>query len=122
MIIDMTKESEDNQGIRLTALAIVICFSVFLSIIFVTGKFSKPQRLSVNSLEDRINPNAAPAASLVRLPGIGRAKADAIISYRKKAFSSGEDKKAFKDAADLDKISGIGPKTVENIREFLKFE
>ena len=117
----MTRDHQDHCSIRLTSLVVVICFNVFLSIFFVMGKFSKPQVLSF-SLEDRINPNAATSASLVRLPGIGRAKAEAIVLYRKNISSAGRDAKVFKDAADLDNVSGIGPKTTKGMRKFLKFE
>jgi competence protein ComEA len=92
-----------------------------LSIFFAIGKFSKPQVLSF-SLEDRINPNVAPAASLVRLHGIGIVKARQIELYRQQVSSFGTDTKAFKNVTDLDKVSGIGPKTVQNMRNFLKFE
>ena len=70
-------------------------------------------------LLDTINPNTASAASLVRLPGIGPARAAAIIEYRK---NFGKDTPAFACPADLDKISGIGPKTIEKMEPWLSFE
>jgi competence protein ComEA len=66
-------------------------------------------------LDDKINPNADTAVSIARLPSLGAAKAKAIIEYRQSGV-------IFNDAADLDKVKGIGPKTVENIRPYLKFE
>jgi competence ComEA-like helix-hairpin-helix protein len=118
----MIKESEDNQQVRIIALIIVICFSMLLSVFFVKGRFSASQQNSINSLEDRINPNTAPAASLVRLPGIGRAKAEAIEKYKHQVSVADSDSSPFNDAANLDKISGIGPKQVEKMKEFLKFD
>lgn len=122
MIVNISKDYEDYRSIRLISLVIVICFNLFLSVFFAIGKFSKSPQIFPLCLENRVNLNVAPLASLVRLPGIGRSKADAIISYRQKAFSSGQNAKVFKDAADLDNVSGIGPKTVENIQKLLKFE
>jgi competence ComEA-like helix-hairpin-helix protein len=121
----MIRDRQDNQGIRLTSLVIVIFLGLLLSVFFAAGKFS-PQRPAYGglqvSLADGINPNTASVASLVRLPGIGRVKAEAIVVYRQNFSASGKNARAFKDASDLDKVSGIGPKTVEDTKRFLKFE
>jgi competence ComEA-like helix-hairpin-helix protein len=66
-------------------------------------------------LDDKINPNVDTAVSIARLPSLGTAKAKAIIEYRQSGA-------VFNDAADLDNVKGIGPKTVENLRPYLKFE
>jgi len=76
------------------------------------------QAVQLNLL-DTINPNIASPASLVRLPGIGPAKAYAIIEYRKN-FAGGA--AAFACPHDLANISGIGPKTVEKMQPWLTFE
>ena len=120
----MIKDRRDNQGIRLASLAILIFLGLLLSIFFAAGKFHKQQPAADGSkirLADGINPNTAAVASLVRLPGIGRVKADAIVSYRQKFSAAGEDAKAFKDDNDLDNVSGIGAKTVESIKGLLEF-
>ena len=70
-------------------------------------------------IESRVNPNTAGAGSLVRLPGIGPARAEAIIKYRD-TFAEGQ--VAFTCVADLQNIKGIGPKTAESIGEWLVFE
>jgi len=58
----------------------------------------------------RINLNTATAAELEKLPGIGPARAEAIRRDREK---NGQ----FRRVEDLSRISGIGPKTVETLRE-----
>ncbi|ARK29299.1 helix-hairpin-helix domain-containing protein [Halalkalibacter krulwichiae] len=58
--------------------------------------------------------NRAEAGQLQQLPGIGPAKAAAIISYR-------EEHGAFKDINDLLNISGIGPKSIEKLEEAISF-
>ena len=52
---------------------------------------------------------------MVRLLGIGPGKAEAIVEYR----SGGG---GFERCSDLQKVSGIGPGTVENIRPWVCFE
>ncbi|MFT8362071.1 MAG: helix-hairpin-helix domain-containing protein [Sporolactobacillus sp.] len=56
-----------------------------------------------------ININEADAAGLQNLPGIGPAKAQAIIQYR---TAHGP----FKTVDDLNNVSGIGDKTLERIK------
>jgi len=73
-------------------------------------------------LESRINPNDAPIASLVRLAGIGIARAETIVAYREDFSDQNGNKPAFQNPNDLQKVKSIGPKTVENISEWLKFE
>lgn len=68
---------------------------------------------------ERINPNTASMASLVRLPGIGRARALDIIHFRQTQASDGA---VFMNADDLQAIRGIGPKTAEKLSPWLEFE
>jgi competence protein ComEA len=56
----------------------------------------------------RININTASVDQLTSLPGIGPAKATAIVEGRPYAAVD-----------DLDRVSGIGPKTIEQLRELI---
>ena len=75
----------------------------------------------VIELDGRINPNEAPVSSLVRLPGIGVSRAEAIVTYRENFREEGQ-RKAFQDSDDLQNVKGIGPVTVQNTGKWLKFE
>lgn len=55
---------------------------------------------------------ASPAMLAERLPGIGPAKAKAIVVYR-------EQHGAFKKLDSLVQVKGIGPRTLEKIRKYL---
>ncbi len=74
----------------------------FEEVIFQNGK----------DKSDKVRINKATIAELETLPGIGPAKANAIISYR-------EEHGPFKTVEDLLNISGIGPKSLEKLREFI---
>lgn len=66
---------------------------------------------------ERINPNTASVASLVRLPGIGRARALDIVDYR----DHQQDGPVFGSPQDLEQIRGIGPKTSAKLAPWLTF-
>ena len=75
--------------------------SVVLSLLLVGSAFAA----------DRVNINTADAATLESvLVGIGQAKAEAIVEYRK---THGP----FKSAEELAMVKGIGLKTVEKNRD-----
>ena len=73
-------------------------------------------------LDEKINPNVAVAASLVRLPNIGVSRAEAIIAYRQQFKAEANGGPAFGDCNALQQVHGIGPKTADGMREWLKFE
>jgi len=61
-----------------------------------------------------VDVNTAGAAELETLPGIGPSKAAAVIRYR-------EEKGPFAALEDLDKVPGIGPATLDNLRDKVTF-
>lgn len=63
------------------------------------------------SLVHRVDLNSAPWHELANLPGIGEVKARLIVADR-------EANGPFADVSDLDRVKGIGPVTVDRIREF----
>jgi len=66
-----------------------------------------------NGIKDqKVNLNKADEAMLTTLSGIGPLKAQSIISYR-------EENGGFKTIEDLKKVSGIGDKTYEKLKDFI---
>ena len=63
---------------------------------------------------DRIDPNTASYASMRRLPGLGQAKAQAIIAWRE----SHKDQ-PFEKAADLSRIRGFGTVLPRRVAPYL---
>jgi competence protein ComEA len=58
----------------------------------------------------KVNVNTADQKALEALPGLGPAKAKAVIEYREKHG-------AFKSVDDLKNVSGIGEKTLEELKD-----
>lgn len=102
------------RAYRLAAVAALLAGAFF----FVSAAVSSRKPSCVGEPE-RINPNTASVASLVRLPGIGKARALDIIHYRQTHAS---DEPVFKTASDLEAIKGIGPKTAEKLAPWLTFD
>ena len=102
------------------SVCVAVCFACGFSWSFMD--FESSFGRSKIELEDRINPNNAPVESLVRLPGLGIGRAGAIVAYRENFNSKDGEGPAFRNFDDLQKVSGIGPKTAQNISEWLKFE
>ncbi len=103
-------------------LSVFIAFGLSCCLISTLAGFGHVTRETEIRLENLINPNEAPLASLARLPGIGTARAEAIITYRRNFVEKNSDFKPFQSCDDLRKVKGIGPKTAQNIKQWLKFE
>ena len=63
----------------------------------------------------RVRINSASQEELETLPGVGPVTAQRIIEHRELV---GE----FADLADLDQVSGIGPRTLENLQDRVAFD
>lgn len=63
---------------------------------------------------EKINPNTASTASLCRLPGVGPARAKAILDYR---HAHGD--RPFRSVADLKLVRGLGAGTIERFARYL---
>ena len=74
----------------------------------------------VPQTDPRINPNSAEWWQLTSLPTIGEGRAKAIVAYRNEWTTA--DGPVFTQAADLEKVRGIGPKTVQRIERHLRFD
>ena len=110
-----------QKKIQSFAFVISIVVAVCFSLGFVGNLAGHRQPYKIE-LDEKINPNYAPVASLVRLPGIGISRAEAIVEYRQNVGTKDDRNKAFRSCDDLQKVKGIGPKTVQNISQWLKFE
>ena len=106
--------------LRSFVVAAVLAFIFCLS--FAIVGVSANDRAAKIKLESRVNPNDAPAAGLMLLPGVGPARAQAIISYREQFRQNGRGDLAFRDCNDLDNVKGIGPATAWSMCEYLKFK
>ena len=83
-------------------------------VIYVLKHDEKPKQISdsgsSSSNTDVININTANKEQLMKISGVGKTKAEAIISYREK---NGD----FKKKEDITKVRGIGKATFEKIKD-----
>ena len=83
-------------------------------VIYVLKHGEKPKQISdggsSSSNTDVININTANKEQLMKISGVGKTKAEAIISYREK---NGD----FKKKEDIIKVRGIGKATFEKIKD-----
>ena len=83
-------------------------------VIYVLKHGEKPKQISdvgiSSSNGDVININTANKEQLMKISGVGKTKAEAIISYREK---NGD----FKKKEDITKVHGIGKATFEKIKD-----
>ena len=87
---------------------IVICFLVMALFITFIPKLSAQEA-------EKININAATAPQLQQLKGIGKTIADRIVQYR-------EEHGPFKTVEEITKVSGIGAKKYEAIKDRIMIE
>ena len=114
-----------QSRIQSFAFVISVAVCVLFSMAFVASSVMRLGSVSGRCeivLEEKINPNDASVASLVRLPNIGLVRAAAIVAYRENFNGKDSESQPFQNCDDLQKVKGVGPKTIQNLSEWLKFE
>jgi competence protein ComEA len=82
----------------------------------LSAAFVAATLLAPIAIAGSVDVNTADAKTLAReLDGVGKAKAEAIVSYREKNGP-------FRSADDLSKVKGLGKKLIEQNKANLKFE
>jgi len=109
-----------KKRIQSCAFVLAAIFSVLSCCAFAIYFFSSAELAPTIKLNEKLNPNYAPEGSLVRLPGIGMGRAQAIIAYRQYQLDRGES--PFQTLDDLQNVKGIGVKTAKNISKWVDFE
>jgi competence ComEA-like helix-hairpin-helix protein len=117
-------DRDRQNSIQSFAFVVSTCVAVSFCCGFVSNPGADESTLDRHEIElkSRINPNIAPVESLVRLPGLGISRAGAIVAYRESFNRANGARAAFERGDDLQKISGIGPKTVQDMSEWIEFE
>jgi DNA uptake protein ComE-like DNA-binding protein len=110
------------QAIQCLAFLVALGSCLVLSLGFAAGALLPAEDSTLVCAQERINPNEASPASLMRLPQIGPARARAIVRHRDRAGMPPGQPKAFQTADDLQQIKGIGPAIVEDVRPWLRFD
>lgn len=87
---------------------------VVLVIVFVSLLQSR-LCISVEQVEGKVNINTATEAQIALLPGIGPKLAAEVVNYR---TNNG----GFKTIEDIKKVSGVGDKKFEKIKDFVVLE
>lgn len=94
------------------AIALLVLAGAGLSLSLVRGAGSASAASAVAPIERRIDLNTATAAELESLPAIGPRRAEAIIADRAA-------RGPFRSVDDLDRVHGIGPGTINRIRDYV---
>ena len=117
----LSSRSDQQQRLAVWTRGCVLAagFALLGLVVMLTAMYGTHRAPPLEAPPQRINPNTASMASLVRLPGIGKARAMDIIHYRQK---QNPNEPVFLSAQDLESIRGIGPKTAGALEPWLIFE
>ena len=74
------------------------------------------------AIDETLDPNQAAWYELSRLPGIGEVMAKRIVALRNEIRDNNPTHRPFQTADDLQAVRGIGPKTAEKLRPYLRFD
>jgi DNA uptake protein ComE-like DNA-binding protein len=119
----MTDDTADTSGITKLSIyscLLAVCVGVVCAAAFALA-VPAPETKSVLP-ESVININTEPASSIERLPRVGAKLAGEIVKYRDARRRTTGEKEVFKNMADLDNVKGIGIKTLDRLRPYIKFE
>lgn len=97
--------------------------SLAMIVLVVSHVRSRPVSGSIEEVGAVLDPDMAPWWELTALPEIGPVLAGEIVRYRdsQTIAARNDGARVFTEPGDLMKVHGIGPKTVERIKDDLTF-
>jgi len=113
-----------RQRLALSVIILLILSYLLIRYQFTPARISNPQPPDApraSDLQDKLDPNTATADDLSSLPNLGPAMARRIIDDRNQFQKSHPNQPPYKSLADLLRVKGIGPATLENLRPYLRF-
>ena len=113
-----------RQRLALSLLILLILTYLLLRYQFAPTRIDNPQPLEsprASELQDKLDPNTATLSDLSALPNLGPAMARRILDDREQFQKQHPNEPAYKSLNDLQRIKGIGPATLENLRPYLQF-
>jgi hypothetical protein len=118
---DASNRSKQSQKMTLWTRSCMLAAGFALAglMVILAAMYWTHRQDPLEASPQRINPNTASMASLVRLPGVGKARAMDIIHYRQ---NQKKNEAVFLSAPDLQAIRGIGPKTAAALEPWLTFK
>ena len=90
-------------------------FWVVILVIVIGSVWQARVCFSAEQVEGKVNINTATEAQIALLPGIGPKLATEVVNYR---TNNG----GFKTTEDIKKVSGVGDKKFEKIKDFVVLE
>jgi competence protein ComEA len=105
------------MSLRALAPMLVVAATAFAVFVTPWAVYADPPRANGtvaagNSPEGAVNLNTADAEELTRVPGIGPARAEAIVRLRERV-------RAFRHVDDILRVRGIGRVTIRSMRPYL---
>ena len=113
--------AKPTNDVCVSAFALAIVLALGLSGFLLATQWQSPPQIAF-ILNETINPNTASVASLLRLPGIGPARAQAIVTYREASVAEYPGRQPFQGLDDVTRVKGLGPRTVDALRPWLAFD
>lgn len=111
---------QDSRGTVVVACIVLSWMIMAMAALQISVKRSGETR---GDIVDTIDPNTAPWTEMTALPGIGPGKARAIVAYRQVRLAEHgrvSNRPAFARRADLQLVTGIGPKTIRRIAPYVR--
>jgi len=112
-----------TPGQRGVLIALLLILSLLLAARLIRDDQTVPAHLPdegprAREVNSQLDLNTADAASLCAIPRLGVAKAQAIVDYRQQFVAAHPGERAFERMDELYGIKGIGPSTMEIVRQY----
>ena len=118
---DSTRTKNPPRDNRMGWLVSIVW--LLASVCVIRGVLASRGKGLPRALPNNVNPNVAPWWELTVLPEVGPAIARRIVAYREShGPRSTSHSPAYNAPSDLDAVSGVGPKTLQRIAPYLRFD